>query len=954
MLKAVAPSVCKEEENASSQDDEKREEKNDGQNGDFFPKRFPSFQMCAVKELGRGNFGVVVAAAPFHLARKKMDEEIDHEELVAIKWVPFSPSSSQSATTTLRELSILLHCVQKGIFHFYLNPTTCFQSRDTPQRMMEREGKRKETWSESSYENSSSRSGVYEEQERKNDERRNRRNDSPRRNNISFSTRNSQKMMSQYPLLFWVTPRYHGPAHTVRKNYHRGSPDTFYSEDTTPAAAMHSSSTSTSALSPLVYFSSALPPSWMSVGLQYGRSDVFWWKHLTGHPNIIRLYGFHYPNITPSDRCSEEGWNENRNYYSGCHLHTDEKEKKFRVPTSRTTTSSCSSHSFLLPSLYLMMEMMPTDLNRFRLQHFSRENFKKEKKNPALRTPSSSPDVPASRAPSTKTRTYGDPINGGDIDSSINSFTPCLPILYVKLIAFQIARALCFLHSYDICHRDLKPQNILLNELTGEVKLCDFGSAKCIPPPSRPTLSSSPISSSSEELTSPQRNTAYVCSRFYRAPELLLGSMVYGPAVDIWSFGCIVAELLHLHFCSTSSSAEFCRRRKRLGEPLFQGHTTADQLVQIMKVLGTPSNGALMEMNPSYLLAMQHVLGVQRLDPYSLPSSSYYLYTSSFSSIAHQHTPHYVDREEKEDNRELGRAYSSSESPSPEENERKNTNRISCTGSSFPAFLSHFRILPKRWPEVLFKDHHKREEGRTKQTHLQSKNRRSGGDTGEKKKTSFLSSGSMSGTTAVEVDAAQHHTLHSERCSPYLSADAEDLLCRTLCYAPSQRLTAADIVQHPFFDDLFSSMADDHKGSIYAEKMKDNGGRGGNSVECNARDDSEKNANCSNPTPLFPPSSPIPPRLLPSLWKESDKKNVDNRRTSYTTNKSNIPHSEGICIPPSCPASFSSSPGNKEKVKMQCLPISLFMLTPEESRLYSSEFNEKMYQEVERIREYLL
>lgn len=958
MFKAVTPSVYNEEENTMHRNDGEKGEQNGGQNDHFFLKRFPSIPMCAIKELGRGNFGVVTAAAPLHLARRKTDERIKHEELVAIKWVPFSLSSSQSITTTLRELNILLHSVQKGIFYFHVAPTTCFQSRDAPQRTMEREVTRKETWSDPSYKNSSSRKEVNEEEERKCDERRMMPKNSLSRSSLSFSTRNSQRMVNQYPLLCCVTPLFRGSSHTVRRNYCRGTPLTFNSEETTCTAGMNSSFTGTDPSPSLDYFTSALPLSWTSVGLQYGRDDALWWNHLTGHPNIIRLYGFHYPNITPSDRCSfdqcsEEGLNENRNYYSSPRLRTDEKEKKLGVPTDRRATSSCSSHSFLPPALYLMMEMMPTDLHRFRLQHFSRDIVKKNKKTAARPTPST-PVPSASGATSTKTMTDGDARNGDDIYSSLNSFTPSLPILYVKLILFQIARALCFLHSYDICHRDLKPQNILLNEETGEVKLCDLGSAKCIPPPVPPSLSSSPISSSSEKLASPQRNTAYVCSRFYRAPELLLGSMIYGFAVDIWSFGCIVAELLHLHFCTTSSSAEFCRRRKRLGEPFFQGHTTADQLVQIMKVLGTPSKAAFMEMNPSYLLAMQHVFGVQRLDSYSLPTSSYYLYTSSFSSTAHPYTPKDAYGDERKDTRELGRAYSSSKSPSSEEHARRNTNRTSCTdSSSFPAFFSHFRILPKRWSEVLFKGHHKREGENLKQTKQQSENQRSGVATDGKRKVSFPSSDNVPNTTATEVNEPHHRKPYSERWSPYLSADAEDLLCRTLCYAPSQRLTAADIVQHPFFDELFSSTADARKGSIYGSKIMTTAACSTSSVKCSSRDESNMNASHSNPTSLFSPSSPILPRLLPFLWKETDKWNVDNRHNSHTTNNLNAPHTEENCIFSSSPTPFSSSPENKEKVKMRCLPVSLFMLTPEESRLYSTEFKEKMYQEVERIRKYV-
>uniref|UniRef100_A0A1I8GU98 Protein kinase domain-containing protein n=1 Tax=Macrostomum lignano TaxID=282301 RepID=A0A1I8GU98_9PLAT len=136
-----------------------------------------------------------------------------------------------------------------------------------------------------------------------------------------------------------------------------------------------------------------------------------------------------------------------------------------------------------------------------------------------------------------------------------------IPLLHSKLYAYQMFRSLAFLHSRGICHRDIKPQNLLLNPETGVLKLCDFGSAK--------------------HLQRGEPNVSYICSRYYRAPELIFGATHYTCQIDIWSAGCVVAELL-------------------LGKPLFPGDTGVDQLVEIIKVLGTPTREQISEMNPDY------------------------------------------------------------------------------------------------------------------------------------------------------------------------------------------------------------------------------------------------------------------------------------------------------------------------------------------------------------------
>jgi glycogen synthase kinase 3 beta len=135
-----------------------------------------------------------------------------------------------------------------------------------------------------------------------------------------------------------------------------------------------------------------------------------------------------------------------------------------------------------------------------------------------------------------------------------------VPMLQVKLYMYQLLRSLAYIHSVGICHRDIKPQNLLLNPTTGILKLCDFGSAKILVPN--------------------EPNVSYICSRYYRAPELIFGATNYTTNIDIWSTGCVMAELM-------------------LGQPLFPGESGIDQLVEIIKVLGTPTREQIKTMNPN-------------------------------------------------------------------------------------------------------------------------------------------------------------------------------------------------------------------------------------------------------------------------------------------------------------------------------------------------------------------
>ncbi|KAL0354029.1 UNVERIFIED_CONTAM: Shaggy-related protein kinase zeta [Sesamum angustifolium] len=133
---------------------------------------------------------------------------------------------------------------------------------------------------------------------------------------------------------------------------------------------------------------------------------------------------------------------------------------------------------------------------------------------------------------------------------------------YVPETMYKLFRGLAYMHTVaGVCHRDIKPQNILVDPLTHQVKICDFGSAKV--------------------LVKGEANISYICSRYYRAPELIFGATEYTTSIDIWSAGCVLAELL-------------------LGQPLFPGENAVDQLVEIIKVLGTPTREEIRCMNPNY------------------------------------------------------------------------------------------------------------------------------------------------------------------------------------------------------------------------------------------------------------------------------------------------------------------------------------------------------------------
>lgn len=128
---------------------------------------------------------------------------------------------------------------------------------------------------------------------------------------------------------------------------------------------------------------------------------------------------------------------------------------------------------------------------------------------------------------------------------------------YVRHFSVQLLTAATHLDALQICHRDLKPENILLSQ-DDVLKVCDFGSAK---------------------LLGPGPSCNYVCSRWWRAPELILGARDYRTSVDWWSCGCIIAEMMS-------------------GQPLFRGDSSWGQMYAIVRILGTPMQREMQSLVP--------------------------------------------------------------------------------------------------------------------------------------------------------------------------------------------------------------------------------------------------------------------------------------------------------------------------------------------------------------------
>ena len=133
-----------------------------------------------------------------------------------------------------------------------------------------------------------------------------------------------------------------------------------------------------------------------------------------------------------------------------------------------------------------------------------------------------------------------------------------LQSIHKQFIFYQLLKALKYIHSGDLIHRDLKPSNLLINSEC-LIKVADFGLARSV---AQKDDGQDPVVSD------------YVATRWYRAPEILLGSQCYNKAVDMWSAGCILAELI-------------------AGKVLFTGKSTLNQVELIIELLGRPKDSQI-------------------------------------------------------------------------------------------------------------------------------------------------------------------------------------------------------------------------------------------------------------------------------------------------------------------------------------------------------------------------
>ncbi|GHJ84446.1 hypothetical protein NliqN6_0848 [Naganishia liquefaciens] len=159
---------------------------------------------------------------------------------------------------------------------------------------------------------------------------------------------------------------------------------------------------------------------------------------------------------------------------------------------------------------------------------------------------------------------------------------------HIQYFLYQILRGMKYIHSANVIHRDLKPGNLLVNA-DCELKICDFGLARGFRP------DPSEWDPNSQGPGGPM--TEYVATRWYRAPEIMLSYKRYSTGIDVWSIGCILAELLG-------------------GKPIFKGKDYIEQLNLILQILGMPDEATLTAIGSEKACAYIRTLPVYEKVPF--------------------------------------------------------------------------------------------------------------------------------------------------------------------------------------------------------------------------------------------------------------------------------------------------------------------------------------------------
>lgn len=457
-------------------------------------------------------------------------------------------------------------------------------------------------------------------------------------------------------------------------------------------------------------------------------------------------------------------------------------------------------------------------------------------------------------------------------------------LMWARIILFQLARALAFLHDRHVCHRDVKPANILIDPATGKIQLCDFGSAKQI---LHPLI---------------EKNVSYICSRFYRAPELLFGALHYGCEVDLWSFGVVAAELL----------------RPR-GRSLFRGCSTVDQMAEIFKVLGAPSTQEMYSLNPQCAEAMleTHRMCYPSTAATAAPSTAYPNSTTTrtmttTTGVGNDMSTHHASAAVRaglaSETKATGSVVSIATAPNAD------------TASRSRVSSSMFSDTPTASTSKSNTDNHNSidevgvdqpDASRTRTTgHTRDNapdtnrgplhddstqsdvNDTSDGGTHAHSNHGDYSSSSASMAYTDYYDVLKIRAMRwSDVLMPGAPPEAVDLISHVLCYVPQKRMPAARIVEHPFFAPLFR-------------------GRGA---------DAESNHDASGP------------------------------RDDRTSGVLHTDEESGDAV-----GDRTERDGDEQRLKLPggdaFLPVEMFMLTEAESHIYSTELQKKMHSMVRCLR----